>query len=284
MFDLFVCTNPVNLTIAVCGVLPSEVSRGRRAWLLYDQNRMAKPLCKEMRAQVIPIRLWTLRWLKLFATAGLIDTVYLPHHRVNKRLLWIAGRARRVALMDDGLDTHRSEPRNVSLAQLPSEGDYYTFKECNALPGWLGALTVHRVCSMMQLADATRNASETPTWVRHILFDSPGLSVARVVRERGLGPSDTLIIQHPVVEKRSPIPDGFRSVAGASINCEAELLQVRNTDLYFGETLLLYFAVAFSHASNRLHAQLTEAQRENLVGLAFDPVPGGIFKVSPLRP
>ncbi len=70
------------------------------------------------------------------------------------------------------------------------------------------------------------------------------------------------------------------------MNSEAIIKSGRGLDFYFGETMLLYFAIACSDPSNRIYAQLSDAQRDNLVGLEFIRESGvrtGLWRVSSLN-
>jgi hypothetical protein len=89
-----------------------------------------------------------------------------------------------------------------------------------------------------------------------------------------------LVIRHPVPAKRGELPAACRSLEGSGHDLEASLLQARGLTLVFGETMALVFAALGGVAGhNRVLAQLTPAQRDNLPGLRWHEAPGDLARV-----
>ena len=202
-----------------------------------------------------------------------IHTLHIPHHRFNRRVALARRHARAVAYLDDGLDTRRRAPRNFDLDTVVGRPRYHTFAEYAALPPWLERFDVRCDTPLLQLA---RTAGLPPLpldGVDHVLIESPGLRAQELITGLQLEPQRTLVVRHPVAAKRGVLPDGCRVAEGHGHGLEASLLASRDRSFYFGETMALVFAVATDVIrSNRVHAQLDDSQRDNLVGLHWEPV------------
>jgi hypothetical protein len=270
VIDAFVCTNLVNYTIALHGVKPGV---GRRALLLYESGRMPKPALP--RVWPVAIGIWSLRLLRWLAALRCVHTLYIPHHRFNRRVTLAQRHARQVAYLDDGLDTRRRVPRNFDLHALSPRSRYHTFAEYAVLPDWLAAFDVRRDTPLLQLAAAARLEVLPLDDVDHVLIESPGLRAQEIITGLRLDPRRTLVVRHPVAAKRGALPQGCRVAEGHGHSLEASMLASRDRAFYFGETMALVFAASSEVArSNRVYAQLDDAQRDNLVGLRWQPVPG----------
>jgi hypothetical protein len=272
MLDVFLCTNLVNYTVALRG---AQAGRHRPALLLYEPWRFrSQPVA---RGRHLPINVWSLRLVKLLCTLGLVDTLHLPHDRFNKRVAAAARRARRVAYLDDGLDTLRRRPRNFDEAPVHAHArpDYFTFADYRQLPDWLQRFNVRPLARLLQLAETSSREPMPLQDTDHVFFESPGLQPAGVIEALALDPARVLVVRHPVPAKRSPLPDGCRTVAGADFNAEATLLDARGKCFYFGETMVLVFALHTEAARrNTILAQLDELQQANLSSLGL--VPAGV--------
>lgn len=262
-FDVYYCTNAVNATVALHGVLPG---RARRAVLLYKGRRLrpeARPGVWRWR-----VSLPSLLALRALARVRPLGTVFTPHHHLPSQLRALLPRAQGQAFIDDGLDTLRVQPRNIDVAALVGGTPYHTFSEYTALPAWLAGLAVRRGCSLALVARAsTRPPLPLHSW-QHVFFESPGLDPAALVQALGLPPAQVLVVRHPVLAKQGRLPEGCASVPGEQANPEATMLAARGRHFYFGETMAAVFALHCGPARhNTLWLQLSAAQRANLHGL-----------------
>jgi hypothetical protein len=278
VIDAFVCTNLVNYTVALHGVLPGI---SRRALLLYEPGRMPRPALR--RVWPLRIGIWSLRLLRLLAFLRCIDTLHIPHHRFNRRVALASRHVRAVAYLDDGLDTRRRTPRNFDLDKITGRPHYHTFADFTTLPDWLNRFDVRRDTPLLQLARAAGLPPLPLEGADHVLIESPGLRAHEVIAGLQLDPARTLIVRHPVAAKRGPLPSGCRVADAHGYSLEAAILDSRDRSFYFGETMALVFAVSSDAArTNRLFAQLDDAQRGNLVGLRCEPVHGAAGRVAGL--
>lgn len=268
--DVFYCTNAVNYTIAMEGLLRGSP---HRAIVLYKGKRY-RP---QARAGVWA---WRVSYpsfvaLRLLARLWPMGTLYVPHHRIPSGLRALVPRMARMAFIDDGMDTLRERPSNFDLERLPAVADYFTFRDYTDLPAWVQRLKVHRVCDLKQMVDLSQKPAFDLTDIDHVFFESPGLDTQALIAARALDVARVLVVRHPVVAKQGPLPEGCSTVLGSECNPEATLLAARGKHFYFGETMAGIFALRCGPAAhNTLWFQLKPAQWANLVGLAaLTPVP-----------
>lgn len=282
--DVFVCTNDVNYTIAAAGEL---MRRPRRALLLYDALRCERRDVPG--AWQLPFSPRTDRVVRWLGRLRLLDTAYVPHHRVNPRLMRELRQARHVGYLDDGLDTLRRRPLNFDLDTLAdSRPVYLTFHQYAALPEWLARFDVQRVCTIDALVVEGRKPLLDFGHAEHVFVESPGLAPAAVISALQVDPRHVLCVRHPVPTKRSALPAGCRVVEGRQHDLEASLRASTGRALYFGATMsLIHALLTGAGARNRLYVQLDDAQRANLVwpqGVTLQPgAPGlpGLWRLVP---
>jgi hypothetical protein len=263
VIDLFVCTNEVNQTVVLAGELRQ---RPRRALVLYDPVRCDRR--RAPRVWQLPFGPWVDRLVRLLGRLRLLRTAYVPHQRVNERLMREVRRARAIAYIDDGLDTLRRRPLNFDLSALPaSRCDYLTFGEYRSFPPWLASAFEPRpVCSLRELAVGGRKPLLDLGGVEHLFVESPGLDAGALIAALGVDPARSLCVRHPVPHKRGSLPSGCRAVEGRGHDLDATLAACRGRSLYFGATMPLVVAVLTDVARhNRVHVQLDGAQGDNLM-------------------
>ncbi|RZS47548.1 hypothetical protein [Sphaerotilus mobilis] len=268
MIDVFFCTNRINHAIALDGAMAGV---RRPALILHEPWRFGTERRRQVR--YLRIGIWSLRLVQLLVLLGWVDTLCVPHHRFNRRVLWCLERARQVAYLDDGLDTHRPVPNNFDLERISGRPTYFTFDEFQRLPAWLDRFVIQRGVALKALADLPPTLPLLPlVGIRHVFVESPGLAPARWIRDLRLVPEEVLVVRHPVVAKRSAIPDGCRVVEGQHHNLEASLMSPSTgIDVYFGETLALVFAAYVGLPREvRVWAQLRPPARDRLPGLCWD--------------
>lgn len=260
LFDVMICMNQVNLTLAMHG-LP------RRGWrpavVLYKQQRITPPAGSGL--LFWPMGLWTRRALRWLAMLRLVRTVYIPHDRLNGHLQSVCKYARRVAYIDDGMDTWRKSPRNFDLPLQRPGADYFSFSEFGVAAAWLDGLNIRRECPLKKMSQGVQ---PSPLWrgIAHVLVESPGLRMPELIAELQLDPAQVLVVRHPSHIKRQKVPMGCRSTEGREFNLESELMALEGRNIYFGESCSLIFALHTTIAErNQVWAQMESAQWENLL-------------------
>jgi hypothetical protein len=285
--DLFYCTNAINYTVAVAGVL---ARRPRPAILLYERRRFSVRPVPGVRQWRISVNV--LRLLRLMHRVRPFGTLHVPHHSVASRFEPLLAAATRLAYLDDGLDTLRQVPRNIDLARVAPGATYYTFSDYTQLPSWLDGFDVQRPCALADvLATARQPRIDLTPW-DHVFVESPGLDPPALCRALRLDPARVLVVRHPVERKRGPLPEGCAAVPGERVDCEGSLLACAGKDVYCGETMaFLLLAHAGAERRHRLWLQMGAAQWDALVGLpplravVLDGVPGrlGVLEASAAR-
>jgi hypothetical protein len=263
MIDLFVCTNEVNHTVVLAG----ELRHGsRRALVLYDPVRCDRR--RTVKVWQLPFGPWVDRLVRLLGRMRLLGTAYVPHQRVNPRLMREVRRARAIAYIDDGLDTLRRQPLNFDVDALPPKHCVYlTFAEYRSFPPWLvGAFEPRPVCSLRALSAGGRKPLLDLQGVDHLFIESPGLDAGDLIKALRIDPVRAMCVRHPVPHKRGSLPPQCRAVEGRAHDLDATLASCRGLSLYFGATMSLVVAVLTDGARhNRVHVQLDAAQDANLM-------------------
>ncbi len=245
MIDVFICTNRVNHAVALHGVLahPQRDPR-RRALMFYEPWRIQPQAVPGLRS--LPINIWTMRLLRTLVNLGRVHTMFVPHDALNRRANLCRERVPRVEYLDDGLDTHRSVPQHLGLPRTGPRRRYHTFVDFKTLPPWLDAFDVQRYARLEQLARITAKPALPFGEAEHVLVESPGLDIPRIVTQLNLPREHTLMIRHPVPHKQGPLPEGCKVVQGSAGNLEAAMLASLGRNFYLGETMALVFAGATS--------------------------------------
>ena len=265
MRDVFYCTNPVNYTVALDGVLPHS---GRPAVVLYKGLRFrphARPGVWHWRVSYVSFLA-----LRVMAALGWpIGRLYVPHHRIPSGLRALLPRLRDgMAFIDDGMDTLRRVPKNFDLDRLQPGTPYHTFNEPAERPAWLTPLQVVPGCSLRNMLALSAQPLIDLDSIDHVFFESPGLDPQALIQGLGLDPTRVLVLRHPVKAKQGPLPPGCRTALGSDHNPEATMLAARGKQFYFGETLAGVFALRCGVAAhNTLWLQMSAPQWANLCGL-----------------
>jgi hypothetical protein len=260
MIDVFICTNRVNHTVALHGVLthPQRDPR-RKALMLYEPWRIQPQPVPGLKT--LPINIWTMRLLRTLVNLGRVHTMFVPHDALNRRANLCRERVPQVEYLDDGLDTHRPVPQHLALPRTGPRRRYHTFLDFKTLPPWLDAFDIQRYARLDQLAQITAKPALPFGDAEHVLVESPGLDILRIVTQLNLPRAHTLMIRHPVPHKQRSLPEGCKVIQGSDGNLEAAMLASEGRSFYLGETMALVFAGATSVAHhNRVLAPVRLAQ------------------------
>jgi hypothetical protein len=182
-------------------------------------------------------RLWPLRLavsplvmlaLLPLALLGLVEELRLPHlRRVGRALRLLARLARRLCLIDDGLDQYRAQPRAVEPLAFAAGTPYWLFSDAvDGRAPWCSRFAVGELGPLYDPQDPAAPAGLPPPpppaegpWSA-LVIDAPGLerlAPAGPETRRLLPPGPRLLVPHPVRAKRSwalPARPGDRELAG----------------------------------------------------------------------
>jgi hypothetical protein len=216
------------------------------------------------------------------ALLGLVGELRLAHRRgAGLGLRLLLARARRLTLLDDGLDQYRAQPRALDPEAFPAGLDIWLFSDA---PAWrapwcdrfrcrdLGPL--YRRSPAVSPPHATAGDDQPGT----LIIDSPG--VDQLEARASSFPRPWCLVPHPVVAKRS-----WRLPLGATDRCRPgapeALLPHWHGTVVVGESLMLLAALRLRAPHTRLVLALPptadahlcaqvarEAARDPLVHLA----------------
>jgi hypothetical protein len=181
-----------------------------------------------------------------WAAAGLVGELRLSHLRhAGRGLRLLAQWARRLCLLDDGLDQYRAFPKAMDPQAFAAGTPCWLFSDAPEFrAGWcrrfdcreLGPLYTPAAGSCREPAAAAEDAAAGGT----LIIDSPG--VERLHAEASELPRPWVLVPHPVAAKRSwrqPLQAGDRVLR---VPPETLLPQWRGT-VVVGESLMLLAAL-----------------------------------------
>ncbi len=243
--------------------------RGGLELLLWEPDRFSLTPADRRRWPLrLPARPWSYGLLAPWALLGLVGELRLAHRRgAGLGLRLLLARARRLTLLDDGLDQYRAQPRALDPLAFPAGLDCWLFSDapdwrapwcerfrcrelgplypvgCSAPSEGAAPAQGHGPADGRDPTEDPRNPAGT------LILDAPGLE-----RCSGMGasfPRPWCLVPHPVAAKRSwrlPLQAGDRCRPGAP---EALLPRWHGT-VVVGESLLLLAALRLRPPDTRL--------------------------------
>jgi hypothetical protein len=204
----------------------------RAAWreLLIHEPRRTPLTAKDRRLWPLRLAVRPLVMLALlpWALMGLVEELRLPHlRRVGRALRVVARHARRITLIDDGLDQYRDQPRAVEPMAFAAGTPCWLFSDLPACrAAWCDRFAVGDLGPLYGPGAwaGSGGACLPPPGVAGawsaLIIDAPGLerlaAAGPEVRE-ALGEGPWLLVPHPVATKRCwSLPAGAadRELAG----------------------------------------------------------------------
>lgn len=232
----------------------------------------------------LPVGPLSLSLLVPLALVGLVGELRLAHLRdAGRALRWIAAHARRLVLLDDGLDQYRQQPRALDPSAFPAGTTCWLFSDAPAFrAAWcrrfdcreLGPLYVP-AAALARPAGAALELEPTGT----LIIDSPGIERSQA-RQAEL-PRPWCLVPHPVERKRAwslPLAPGEKSLR---IPPE-QLLPSWHGTVLVGESLMLLAALRLCPDATTLVVSLPAAadgQLQALVAEAARRRPGRLVVV-----
>jgi hypothetical protein len=229
---------------------------------------------RRMRLEPNDRRLWPLRMpvcplalaaLVPLAVAGLVEELRLPHLRNSGRALrGIASRARRLVLLDDGLDQYRERPRAVDPERFPPGTPCWLFSDARAArASWCDRFRCGDLGPFYESKHPPEEALED-RWAT-LIIDAPGLE--GLAERAARLPRPWLLAAHPVREKRSwPLPLG--PADGLADQAPEELIRRFSGLIVVGESMVLLAAARLKPSETRLLICLPTGVDANVARLA----------------
>lgn len=238
--------------------LRRQPGRHRLEILLFEPRRLRLE-CADRRLWPLRLPVRPLAWLLLLPAArlGLVGELWLSHLRgAGRGQRLVAGWARRLVLLDDGLDQYRAAPRAVQPDRFQPGTPCALFSD--APPGrapWCARFACRELGPLYPAAAGDRPLAPPPAWLEPqrlhgtLIVDAPGLE--RVAAAAAALPRPWLLLAHPVRHKRAwSLPTGPDDLAPAA-EPEALIPHWRGT-IVVGESITLLAALAQRPAGCRL--------------------------------
>jgi hypothetical protein len=254
---VFFCFNQVAYAVARAEVAADPTGRTR---IIYYAQRIRAQDVQPMDSARPFTRVLGLLLVVGAALSSRIEIV-VPHPKGGTIVRWIVRVARRLAYVDDGMDSFRTTPRNLDPGRLRPGTTFYALDHSLPLADWLHGLVVRRRCPLRALARDSRPFLDLSA-LDVLEVESPGLRAAGAV------PSGARAgyVVHPNRAKNASVPPGYRVFAGLDLNVERSLASFSGV-LRVGESMLLVYALADPDRSYAIEVHLTREQHSNLTAL-----------------
>ena len=224
--------------------------------LLFEPERFALTATDRRRWPLrLPARPLSYLLLAPWALMGLVRELQLAHRSgAGAGLRLLLARARRLTLLDDGLDQYRAQPKAVDPLLFPAGIDCWLFSDAPTWRApWCGRFRCRELGPLFA-APPPGTAANHPQGT--LIIDSPG--VERLQGQAATLPHPWCLMPHPVRAKRSwrrPLEAGDRCLQGPP---EAVLPSWRGT-IVVGESLMLLAALRLRSPGARLLLALPPA-------------------------
>ena len=236
-FRVIFCANQVSLCIAV------ELALGEKHFI--DSVIFCMPeRCDLLAYQDYGVHLipYTRLNFAKFLIDNLLtrpDEVCLPHMRIARLINIYAKYSRVLSAIDDGMDTFREMPKNISPELFPSAASYYTFIYDFPLSTWLSRFTTRKICDIRNLAISSRPQAPLLN-ITEIVIESPGIDDKHIQLSSEV--SNVLIVKHSNRYKNSINIAGMVQVNGAEIGLEKTIDSFAGS-LIVGESMVMIYAL-----------------------------------------
>jgi hypothetical protein len=200
----------------------------------------------------LPARPWSYLLLAPWALLGLVRELRLAHQSgAGLGLRWLLRRARRLTLLDDGLDQYRAQPKAVDPLGFPAQIDCWLFSDAPSWRApWCDRFRCHDLGPLFhRLPTDGAAVAPVPPPSGTLIIDSPG--VESLHRQAAVLTHPWCLMPHPVAAKRSwrlPLEAGDSRRLGPP---EAVLPSWRGT-VVVGESLMLLAALRLRPPGTRL--------------------------------
>jgi hypothetical protein len=236
-----------------------------RELLLYEPRRVSlTPADRRLWPLRLPVTSLGLAALVPPALLGLVGELRLAHlSRAGRALRLVAGRARRISLLDDGLDQYRDQPRAVDPLAFPAGTPCWLFSDAAAFRApWCRRFDCRELGALYGVGGpAGPSAAAT---CRTLIIDAPG--VERLQPHAARLPRPWLVVPHPVIAKRHwtlPAAPGDLTLAGPPEG----LIAAFSGLVVVGESMTLLAALRLRRPDSRLLVSLPESADPNLCRL-----------------
>ena len=204
--------------------------------------------------------MWT-KVILIFYTFLNVEIVF-PHWCHSNFLIVLHKIARRISYIEDGLDTYRTNPKNIVVSELKQGANYYHWDLGFEPEKWTKRLKLVPVPFIKQEISATDLKQLKPlTKASRICVESPGLQPTKI------DDTNMLVITHPSPHKRKPFRNAKRISENTFLDLECVLATCR-CDILIGESYTALILIAIYKKENIIIYVDTEIQENTPVFLA----------------
>jgi|GEM_PF-5607514 len=188
------------------------------------------------------------------------DEVCVPHMRIGRLINKYAKYAKALSAIDDGMDTFREKPKNISPEFFPSAASYYTFTYDFSLSTWLSRFSIQKICDIRNLAISSRPQALLLN-ITEIVIESPGIDDTHVQLSSEV--SSVLLVKHSNRYKHSINIAGMVQVNGAEIGLEKTIDSFAGS-MIVGESMVMVYALLCGRSDLKINVILTQNVFDNL--------------------
>lgn len=193
--------------------------------------------------------------------------VTVPHMKIGRFINAYAKYARELTAIDDGMDTFREQPKNITPDLFQMGSKYYTFSYDFLLASWLNKFSIQKVCDIAELASSSRPVADVSEFDT-LIVESPGVTIDenRIL----INKTRSLVVKHPNHNKNEiNLLDNLRGakvVKGSDIAIEKTIKEFSGT-LFIGESMVLVYALLCGNRRLKINAMLNSEAHRGLKSL-----------------
>jgi len=190
-----------------------------------------------------------LLYLALIFLSSIVKlNIYVPHSKNGKILRMLLNTASLISIIDDGLDSYRSKPRNLCLDKLCQDITLYLFDLGIPYAMWTQGFLVHKLNKKyLHLG----NPQLLCPCTMPVFIESPALGVPDYL------PSSAIVFRHPNRRKRLHWPKAYTLIESTDSAIETEIKCFNSsTPIYIGESFTLFYLASYDH-NYKVYATIT---------------------------
>lgn len=161
--------------------------------------------------------------------------LYIPHFKVGKLVRILSFFAKKISIVDDGLDTFRNTPSNVDTSLFKKNTEYITFKYKIEAGIWLNQMHLKKIVDVKWLKESEKNPIDLSNYST-VLIESPNIHKTYNIYKYSDG--DSLAIRHSNPLKKNLNYSYLNECNGIDFAIEKSLSNF-NGHIYVGATMVL---------------------------------------------
>ncbi|WP_027852239.1 hypothetical protein [Marinobacterium litorale] len=260
MNKIVLCLNKITFSLAT-SLAEQEKNKNIKYFLLFDRARIA-PNKAIKNVKYIPISKTSIL-CNIFNLLPLSNIeAYVPHDRINKSLLHYINLLNNVNLIDDGMDTLRENPINISKNLTQKARSLVTFSDYTKMGSWTSNIRKVRPENINSLFDKSQPCENLNNYDA-VIIESLGVNSLPSKYKK------VCIIRHPNPNKRIHLErqSNLKEIFAQDFSLEGSIIEYEG-DIIMGETMILPYLLHSKKINFRhLYIQMSDTQYQNLKSL-----------------